>query len=181
MPVSKNLLDLRDKVLKSFMGPNPFVPQILIGLGSISFMPWIIATNKKEEPGKRIYAATRTLVQEGIALPIALGTAALCGFMGGKLATNSTNKLGIIGLCTTAGFALANLVIPPLTTTVINKLPIKEKVHAMAMKKEQEKLDITSHAPTTSIKPENLNREGNIRNPEVNSHVQKIPLATLRV
>ncbi|OGI04814.1 MAG: hypothetical protein A2Y25_04300 [Candidatus Melainabacteria bacterium GWF2_37_15] len=151
MALAKNLVDLRDKVLKNFMGPNPFVPQILIGLGSISFMPWIIATNKKEEPGKRIYAATRTLVQEGIALPIALGTAALCGALGSKLATNSTNKLGIIGLSTTVGFALANLVIPPLTTTVINKLPIKEKVHAMAMKKQQGKLDITSYTYKTPM------------------------------
>lgn len=108
-------------------------------------MPLIIATNKQEKPEKRIYAATRTFVQEGIALPIALGTAATCGFLGSKLANNPLNKAGITGLATTAGFLAANFIIPPVATNVIHNLPIKEKIQALAIKKTN--LDITSEAP----------------------------------
>ncbi len=194
MPSVKSLSAFRDKFLSNFNGPSPFVPQILIGLGSLSFMPAIIATNKNENVENRLNAAARTFTQEGIALPIALGTAAAGGWLGSKLAKNSVNKLPIIGLATTAGFAVANLFIPTLTTKVLHNLPIKEKIKALAIKKGEKKepafgqlgnatrLDITSHSPNIITKTVyTAKRENNISKTQINPYNNKTPVTTLTI
>lgn len=169
----KKLSAFRDWFLSSFTkGESPLVPQILIGLGSVSFMPTIIATNKNEKPENRLNAAARTFVQEGIALPIALGTAIGAGCVGAKLAKGSAFKPGIVGLTTTIGFAVANLFIPTLTTKIMHKLPIKEKIEALTIKKQGGKLDVTSETPAIALnssdKPGVLNPMLDFNSPNYN-------------
>lgn len=191
MSLGKPLTAAKDWFISSFNGPSPFVPQVLIGLGSVSFMPAIIATNKNEKVENRLNAAARTFVQEGIALPIALTTAALCGVAGSKLAKNPLAKAALSGATTTAGFVLANIIIPPLSTKILHALPIKEKIMAMAVKKgpKNEKpafgslntparLDITSPAPVFTNKAVPLKVEKGTTAPVINPYINTLNVSS---
>lgn len=187
MPLnSSSLSKIRDGAVESFTTPNPFLPQVIIGVCSVVFRPWIIASNKNEKLENRVNASARTLVREGMALPIALITAGTAGWAGSKLATHPINKLGIAGAATFAGFAIANTFIPSLTTKVLHKLPIKEKIQAMAMKRTEEpivaktgKLDVVSKSPEMVIsKTRNPNKVkmSELQQTFLNIHTKAEPL-----
>ena len=145
---STHMGNARNKFLESFTSSTPLPFQVVIGLGAMLVRPLIILSNKAEEPTKRIYAATRVCVQEVIALPLSIGLGFAAGKIGARLAKGTAFAKPIGGITTTAGFAAANLIIPPLTTMSITKFSIKEKVKALTLKKDDKK--------DAAVKPNNI-------------------------
>lgn len=178
---------LIDKFLAKFTGSSPFVPQIFIGLGATFIRPIIIATNKKEDPDKRIYAAARTFAQEIIALPIALIMGYAAGKLGGRLSKSSVNTGLISALTTTAGMGIANLFIPGLTTMSLHKLPIKEKVKAWTIKKndvnsvKNHKFDAISPTPKLNYNSAFINFQTSTVNPNLINIGNKYSSGTLKI
>ncbi len=156
MPSAQSLSKFRDSFLAGFTKPSPLVAQFMIGLGATFIRPAIVATNKEEEPEKRMYSAARLFLQEVMVLPVYIVLGTIAGRAGRKFAKFSTNAENITSVLTTAILASINLVVPGATTMLIHKLPIEEKIAALAMKGDENpdtenkkhKLDVVSASPT---------------------------------